>query len=82
MTILVILPNVIIIIFPIPCTGIIRRINVDTVRSASICEQQGLKSVIVLPVNDHLVRSVTTTFNATNLPQACVYRLFERSNCH
>ena len=65
MTVIVFWLNVIVIIFPVVCPSVVRRIDVNGVDLVAMRIGEHFKRVEVLTVDDRMARPVTTSLNAT-----------------
>lgn len=59
--------DVIVVVFPVTGAGVIWGVNIYAVHFACIGKGQSLEGMIILAIDDYLIRFVTTAFNAPGL---------------
>ena len=83
MPIVVITGNVIVVVLPVFCAGIVRRVNIDSVDGVPVRVRQHLQGVVVLRVDNRVERLVPAPLDPACLHQAGVDAVAElRNNNH
>ena len=74
--------DVIVVVLPIASASIIRGVNIYAVHFACIGKGQSFEGVIVLAIDDYLIRLIATMLDTPSLFEASINRLVIFSNRH
>jgi len=69
--------DVVVVVLPVACAGVVGRIDVDAIDLAGVCELERLEHVVVLALDDHVGWLVATAVDGSEPPEPGVDRLTE-----
>jgi len=69
--------DVVVVVFPVPCPGVVGRVNVDAVDFAAVGEEQGLEGMIVLGIDDRVKGLVAAALDLAGGDEARIDRVAE-----
>ena len=76
------LVDVVVVVLPIAGAAVVRRVDVDAVDLACVRETQRLQRVVVLAIDDDVVRLVPAPFDRPEVPEAWKHGLAEIGDHH